>query len=355
LIDSFSEVGQNVYHCILNKRMNTPARFLLSILLAATLFACKPDTYRYNEGTIFGTVYHLTYRADRDLQPAIEAELNRFDAELSMFNPHSTLSRFNVHDTTAFNLNGHPWVLRVIQKSLDYSALTNGAFDITVAPLVNAWGFGFTESATVTQAYVDSLLDFVGYQRLRLRNGYLKKSDSRMQLDASAVAKGYACDVVADVLKKQGVQNYLIEIGGEMALKGKNPNGATWRIGINTPKDDSTSTNMEWMEKLTLTDRCVATSGNYRRFYIKDGKRYAHTINPHTGYPVQHSLLSATVIADDCLTADALATAFMVMGVEKAMVLAEKMPNVDALFICAGDTGTLVVSGTSGMKRFQKK
>lgn len=333
--------------------MNTYTRFLLpSSILAFLLVSCKPATYQYNEGTIFGTVYHLTYLADRNLQPSIEAELNRFDAELSMFNPNSTLSRFNRHDTTPFDLKGHPWVMRVVQKSLEYSALTNGAFDITVAPLVNAWGFGFTKSGTVTQPYVDSLLTFVGYRRLSVKNGYLKKSDKRMQLDASAVAKGYACDVVAEVLRKHGVQHYLIEIGGEMALKGKNPNGTPWRIGINTPKDDSTSTNLEWMEKLTLTDRCVATSGNYRRFYIKDGKRYAHTIDPHTGYPVQHSLLSATVIAPDCLTADALATAFMVMGVEKAMALAEQLPTVEALFICAGENGTLTVKKTSGMKAY---
>lgn len=335
--------------------MNTPARFILSLLLAATLFACKPDTYLYNEGTIFGTVYHITYRADKDLQGQIEAELNRFDAELSMFNPNSTLSRFNAHDTTSFNLNAHPWVLRVIQKSLEYSAFTDGAFDITVAPLVNAWGFGFTESARVTQAYIDSLLAFVGYQRITLQGGYLKKSDPRIQLDASAIAKGYACDVVAEVLQQHGVQHYLIEIGGEMALKGNNPKGATWRVGINSPEEDSTSTNLEWMEKLTLTDCCVATSGNYRRFYIKDGKRFAHTIDPISGYPVQHSLLSATVVAADCLTADALATAFMVMGVEKSLVLAEKMQDVEALFICAGDSGALTVSGTTGMTRLREK
>lgn len=334
--------------------MNIPVRFLILFVLAATFFSCKQDTYRFNEGTIFGTVYHFTYLSDKDLQLTIETELNRFDAELSMFNPNSTLSRINRHDTTPFNVNRHPWVLRVIEKSLEYSALSDGAFDITVAPLVNAWGFGFSQSTTITQPLIDSLLGFVGYKRLSLSKGYLKKSDSRIQLDASAIAKGYACDVVAEVLEKHGVRNYLVEIGGEMALKGKNPNGTPWRVGINSPEDDSASVNLDWSEKLTLTDRCVATSGNYRRFYIKDGKRFAHTINPITGYPVQHSLLSATVVASDCLTADALATAFMVMGVEKATLLAERLPEVEALFICAGDNGALKVSGTSGIKRFQE-
>jgi thiamine biosynthesis lipoprotein len=333
--------------------MNIPARIFLFLLVASTLVSCTKETYRFNEGTIFGTLYHFTYLADKDLQLTIETELNRFDAELSMFNPNSTLSRINKHDTTRYNLNPHPWVLRVIQKSLEYSALSDGAFDITVAPLVNAWGFGFSQSAVVTQPYLDSLLNFVGYKRLSLTNGYLSKSDSRIQLDASAVAKGYACDVVAEVLEKHGVRNYLVEIGGEMVLKGTNPNGTPWRVGINTPEDDSTSANLDWSEKLTLTDCSVATSGNYRRFYIKDGKRYAHTIDPISGYPVQHSLLSATVVAEDCLTADALATAFMVMGVEKATALAERLPEVEALFICAGDNGALEVSGTSGIKKFQ--
>lgn len=358
LLKSWLELSNIAYRKALQQPfaclpMNTPTRFLLFLLLVTTLVACKPETYRYNEGTIFGTVYHFTYLADKDLQLTLETELNRFDAELSMFNPNSTLSRINVHDTTAFNLNPHPWVLRVIQKSLDYSALTDGAFDITVAPLVNAWGFGFSQSGTVSQPFLDSLLTFVGYKRLSLSDGYLKKSDTRMQLDASAIAKGYACDVVAEVLEKHGVHNYLVEIGGEMALKGKNPNGSSWRVGINSPVDDSTSTNLDWSEKLTLTDRCVATSGNYRRFYIKDGKRYAHTIDPLSGYPVQHSLLSATVVANDCLTADALATAFMVMGVEKATVLAERLPEVEALFICAGVGDSLMVSGTSGMGRYR--
>jgi len=322
-------------------------------ITACLLPSCKPKTYVYNEGTIFGTVYHFTYLADQDYQAGIEASLNRFDDELSMFNPASTLSEINRHDTTPFNLNVHPWTLFVIQKSLEYSKLSEGAFDITVAPLVNAWGFGYTKTADITPSYIDSILHFVGSQYLSLEHGYLKKADARMQLDASAIAKGYACDVVADFLRKRGVTDYLIEIGGELALGGKNPQKTAWRVGINTPEDDSTSNNLKWVEKLTITNRCLATSGNYRRFYLKDGKRYAHTIDPHTGYPAQQNLLSATVVAGDCLTADALATAFMVMGEEKARALAEKLPDVDALFICAADSGNYTITSTSGMSRYR--
>jgi len=327
---------------------------LSGLICLIALTSCQKKVYQFNEGTVFGTVYHFTYLAREDLQPGIETELQHVDAELSMFNPNSTLSQFNKHGTTPFDLQQHPWVMHVIEKSLGYSKISDGAFDITVAPLVNVWGFGFRKSGDATQAVIDSMLAFVGYTKLTLKEGCVIKSDARMMLDASAVAKGYACDIVADYLKKQGVTDYMIEIGGEMALSGKNPTGTDWRIGISTPVDDSTSTNQEWKEKLTLTDRCIATSGNYRRFYVKNGKRYAHTIDPHTGYPVQHSLLSATVVAGDCLTADALATAFMVMGVEKALPLAESLPAIEALFICSDDSTDMKVLTTTGIQAWKK-
>jgi thiamine biosynthesis lipoprotein len=220
-----------------------------------------------------------------------------------------------------------------------------------VAPLVNAWGFGYEKPASVSPALIDSIRRFVGYRLIRLVGDTLTKTDPRVQLDASAVAKGYACDVIADLLKKQGITNYLVEIGGEMALGGVNPQGKPWQIGINSPEDDSTSTHLAWIKKLQLTDRCLATSGNYRRFYLKNGRKLAHTIDPHTGYPVQHSLLSATVIAPDGLTADALATAFMVMGSREALALAESLPTVEAVFICSDGPGKYQLISTSGIKK----
>jgi len=294
----------------------------------------------------------MTYYANEDLQEGIENELKKFDLSLSMFNPKSTISSINKAGTESFDLSSDPWTYRVIKESIEFSRITDGAFDITVAPLVNAWGFGFEKSAEITPEYIDSILQFVGYKLLNLENKRLIKADPRVKLDASAVAKGYSCDIVAEYLKSKGVTDYMIEIGGEMAISGKNPGGGDWRIGISTPVDDSTSTNTEWKEKLTLTNKCVATSGNYRRFYEKNGKRYAHTIDPSTGYPVQHSLLSSTVVANDCLTADALATAFMVMGVEKALPLAESLPDVEALFICSTDSTCNVIT-TSGMSAWR--
>lgn len=324
-------------------------------LIAITLFSCKKEKYHFNEGYVFGTVYHFTYLSDRDLQQDIEKELKKFDLSLSTFNDKSTISKINTGTQKAFYLGDDIWALNVFKKSLEFSEMTDGAFDITVAPLVNAWGFGFDKKENVTESLIDSILQFTGYRLVSIKNDTLYKTDTRIMLDASAIAKGYSCDVVADLLESKGIKNYLIEIGGEMAIKGINPKGETWKIGISTPTDDSTSLNNDWQEKLTITDKCVATSGNYRKYYIKDGKKYAHTIDPKSGYPVQHSVLSATVIANDCLTADALATAFMVMGVEKAQELAEKLPDVDAMFLCSGDSNKTVVKVTSNMSKYMLK
>ena len=318
------------------------------------LNACQGKRYIMNEGYIFDTIYHITYASTKDLQTGIEAELQKFDAALSMFSPESTISQINQAGKEEINLNKESWTLKVIEESIKISKLTHGAFDITVAPLVNAWGFGFKNMDHVSQQDIDSLRQFVGYKLLQLHNGILFKADPRVQLDASAVAKGYACDIVAEFLRKNGVKNYLIEIGGEMALSGKNPKGTEWRVGINEPIDDTTSTDTKWKQKLIITDRAIATSGNYRRFYKKDGKKYAHTIDPATGYPVQHSLLSATVVAKDCLTADALATSFMVMGVDSAMALAERLPDVEGLFIYNDGSYENKICQTSGIQTFQK-
>jgi thiamine biosynthesis lipoprotein len=338
------------------ERMKKTTFFMVTLATVGCLFAltsCREKHYVRNEGFVFGTSYHITYFSSEDLQPGIEAELQKFDAALSMFNPKSTLSRINKAGTEKIDLRQESWTLKVIEESINISRLTHGAFDITVAPLVNAWGFGFKKMDGVDQHLIDSLKQFVGYKLLHLKNGILVKADARVQLDASAVAKGYACDVVGEFLRSKGVEDYLVEIGGEMTLHGKNPNGGDWRVGINKPVDDSTSTNMEWEQKLTLTDKAIATSGNYRNFYEKGGKKFAHTIDPETGYPVQHSLLSATVIAKDCLTADALATAFMVMGVDSAMAIAERLPDVEGLFIYNDEGTENRVRQTSGVSKFK--
>jgi len=229
---------------------------------------------------------------------------------------------------------------------------TEGAFDITVAPLVNAWGFGFKNSIEIAPNVLDSLRQFVGYPKIRIENGVVVKEDNRVMLDCSAIAKGYGVDQVARLLEKKGVEHYMVDIGGEVMLKGKNPRMKTWRIGINKPIEDSLSINQDLQTILEITGVGMATSGNYRKFYYKDGKRYAHTIDPRQGTPVQHNILSATVIAKDCTSADAYATAFMVMGLEKAKAFCEAHPEINAYFICDGEGGNYEIYYTPGMERF---
>jgi thiamine biosynthesis lipoprotein len=306
---------------------------LIAGLMVAT--SCQQKSYFFNEGVAFGTTYHITYQASEDMQSELEAEMEQFNTSLSTYSNSSTISRFNQSGTEPFDLGNDPWMEKMVEESLRFSKLSDGAFDITVAPLVDLWGFGPKAKTEPTQAKVDSIKQFVGYTRIQLKNKQLRKTDPRIQLDCGAIAGGYASDIIAGYLAKKGVRNYMVEIGGEVVLAGQNPKGSKWRIGINKPVDDSTSSNNEIERLLLLTDKALSTSGNYRSFYVKDGKKYAHTIDPKTGYPVQHSLLSATILANNCFTADALATACMVMGVEKGMKLIESLHDqgVEAFFI----------------------
>ena len=239
---------------------------------------------------------------------------------------------------------------------MEISKETNGAFDITVAPLANAWGFGFKKGAFPDSAMIDSLLEITGYTKVALsEEGKVVKLDQRMMISCSAVAKGYAVDVIAQFLAKKGITNFMVDIGGEIVARGENPKKELWRIGINKPVDDSLSINQELQTVLNVTDVGIATSGNYRNFYYRDGKKYAHTIDPRTGYPVQHNILSATVVAKDCMSADAYATAFMVMGLEEAERFANAHPDIDACFIYTDGNGELQTYYTKGMERFITK
>ena len=288
-------------------------------------------SYHKLEGSVFHTIYHITYQGERDYHDEIKQLFKEFDGSLSMFNDTSIITRMNNCDTSVV---ANRYFRHVFTKAMEVSEATGGAFDITVAPLVNLWGFGFKNSDNVSQAAIDSILQFVGYKTVHLdEEGHLHKEDPRTIMDASSIAKGYMSDVVADFLREQGVENYMVEIGGEVALNGVNPKGSRWSIGINKPTDDSTQVNSELQDILYMSEGGVATSGNYRNFYYKDGKKYAHTIDPHTGYPIQQDILSSTVIARDCMTADAYATAFMVLGKEKAMEVLAKDTTLMAYFI----------------------
>lgn len=333
--------------------MKTKKSFLwLAFLILATIWILarhnKQSAYNSITGLVFGTVYKITYQYDGDLKPEIEAELQRFDDSLSPFNNSSIISRINRNEelvTDSFFQN-------CFNRSIEISRETKGAFDITIAPLANAWGFGFKKGTFPDSLMIDSLLQITGYEKVALKDGRVIKQDPRIMLSCSAVAKGYSVDVIAHLLDRKGVKNYMIDIGGEIVAKGKNPHKGLWRIGINKPIDDSLSVRQDIQTILQLTDLGMATSGNYRNYYYKDGKKYAHTIDPRTGYPVQHSILSSTVIAKDCMTADALATAFMVMGLEEAEAFCKTNPTIDAYFIYSGENGEFKTYFTEGMKKY---
>lgn len=322
--------------------------FLLFLLLG-TIFIIRHQRntpYQHNTGYIFGTVYHITYQYDTDLNAEILAELNKVDASLSMFNKQSVITRVNNNQ----NIEVNDMFTDVFTLAEKISNDTNGAFDITIAPLVNAWGFGFKNGQLPTRAMVDSLKTFVGYKRVTLIDKHVKKDDPRTTLDCGAIAKGYGCDMVAELLRRKGVANFMVEIGGEVVTCGISDRRLPWKIGVTKPSDDSLNQNQELQAVLNVTDKAMATSGNYRNFYYKDGKKYAHTIDPHTGFPVQHSLLSATVLADRCAVADAYATSFMVMGIEKAKEVLKRNPKLMAYFIYADEKGNYKVWYSPSMK-----
>lgn len=325
--------------------------FLVVLFLGTVVILKKQPPFRTNEGLVFGTVYKITYQHADDLQNDIKQAMMEVDQSLSPYNPNSIITHINHNQDTT--LNEH--FTQVFELAQKISNETNGAFDITVAPLVNAWGFGFKNSINIEPNVIDSLRQFIGYQKIKLENGQIIKEDPRLMLDCSAIAKGYGVDRVARLLDKKGVQHYMVDIGGEVVVKGKNSRMKTWRIGINKPVEDSLSINQELQTILEVSGVGMATSGNYRKFYYKDGKRYAHTIDPRLGTPVQHNILSATVIAKDCTTADAYATAFMVMGLEKAKAFCEKHPELEAYFICSGEGDSYEIYYTPGMNKFMIK
>ena len=320
------------------KRLIWQIPFLLFLVIGTVIIIKqqKNINYQHDEGFIFGTIYHITYHSDTNLKKEIEAELKKVDQSLSPFNKTSVISKVNRNENPVVD----PLFKEVFLLAENISNETHGAFDITVAPLVNEWGFGFKKGVEPTRQVIDSLKYIVGYQKVKLTpKNYVQKQDPRIMLDCSAIAKGYGCDVVARLLRKNGINDYMIEIGGEIVTRGFNQKQEPWRIGVNKPTDDSLNTSQELQTVLNVTDIAMATSGNYRNFYYKNGKKYAHTIDPKTGYPVQHNILSATVLAKNCATADAYATSFMVLGLEGAQKILQQHPELMAYLIYADKDG----------------
>ena len=330
------------------KRLIWQLPFLVLLIVGTVLIIRQQQStpYQKNSGLIFGTTYNITYQYSDDLQEEIEAELKKVDSEFSMFNSQSLVARVNKGESPKLT-NSFCDIFKLAQKISDE---TNGAFDITIAPLVNAWGFGFKHEQTPTKHQVDSLRQLIGYQHVSLNGNRIAMKKQGMMLDFSAIAKGYGVDAIAALLKRHDIKNFMVEIGGEITTRGINPQRVPWKIGVNKPNEDNLNVSHELQTILNVTDISMATSGNYRNFYVKEGKKYAHTIDPKTGYPVQHTLLSATVLADKCATADAYATSFMVLGMDGAKQILERHKELMAYLIFTDRKGNLAVWYSPSLK-----
>ena len=330
------------------KRLLWQVPFLVLLIVGTVLIIRQQRNMPYQKYSdfVFGTTFTVSYQCDSDMNQSIKAELMKVDASLSPFNKASIITAINNNE----DVTPDKMFMDVFLLAMDVSRETNGAFDITVAPLVNAWGFGFKSGEKPTARQVDSLRQIIGYQKVSLVDGKIRKLDPRMMLDCSAIAKGYGTDVIANFLRSRGVKNFMVEIGGEIVTCGVNPSRVPWKVGVIKPTDDSLNVSHEVQTVLNVTDIAMATSGNYRRFYYKDGKKFAHTIDPATGYPVQHNILSATVLAKTCATADAYATSFMVLGLDGARKVLERHPELMAYFIYDDGQGNNAVWFSPSLK-----
>jgi thiamine biosynthesis lipoprotein len=321
------------------------------MVIAALMLLLLPDTpkkqYFHNQGNIFGTYYNIRYEGTEDLHEVIKQRLQEFDNSLSMFNEESIISKINRNDSVVTD----SLFEAMYTEAYTISELSNGAFDITIRPLVNAWGFGTNKrnSEEIDKSRLDSLKKIVGYKKTSLKAHRLYKEDDRITLDASAIAKGFACDIIADLLRKNDCKNLLVDIGGEVVAQGINVKGHPWRVGISRPTIDAMGMEKELQEIIESSNLCMATSGNYLQYYFVDGEPRSHTIDPRTGYPVDHSLLSATVIASSCMRADALATACMVLGQNDALNMIDGIQDAACYLIVAKD-GQLDVITSSRWK-----
>jgi thiamine biosynthesis lipoprotein len=328
------------------KLMIKPGCLLGFFLLNAILAYAQHEPVKL-AGNAQGTTYHITYydNESRDFHPEIKKILEEFDQSVSTYLPTSIISRINSNQK---NVIVDKYFIACFNKAKEVWKNTGGAFDPTVYPLVNAWGFGPGKKEKIEKAKIDSILKFVGFHLMELKGNKVIKKDPRVALDFNAFAQGYSVDVVSAFLNSKGINSYIVEIGGEVYAKGKKPNGDHWTIGIEKPIENKESVNpLKAIAK--LENLACATSGNYRRFIIEDGIRYAHHIDPKTGYPTKNNLLSASIFAKECISSDANATGVLVMGLEKAKVFLKEHPELQAYLIYSDDQGNYQVYETSGL------
>lgn len=323
-------------------------KYLLTafILLAVVCAGCdKAPSWHYASGSTWGTVYHIKYRSGRDLSDSITAVMRAVDMSLSPFEKASVVSAVNAGQ----DVRADAMLCDIIGLSQRVCSISSGAFDPTVAPLVNLWGFGYRDVVAdiPDSAAIALALGSVGVRECRVDSGMrVHKKSPDTEFNFSAIAKGYGVDMIAGMLRRNGCSDYMVEVGGEIALDGDGPSGDGWNIQIDAPVEDTSAPGTNRLTTINLTGRCIATSGNYRNHRPTSQGEVGHTISPVTGMPVSSSTLSATVLASTTALADALATAMMVMPPDSAMKMVEGLPDVDALIVVAQPDSTLLTLST---------
>ncbi len=326
-------------------------RYIKSLaLLALIVVSCTPQkNYTKIEGFTQGTTYSITYydSLNRDFSLQIDSILSRIDHSMSIYNDSSIISKINSNQSDSID----DLLKDVIMASFDIYRQTDGAFDITVGPVVRAIGFGRDKTQGIDSAKIRTLLPLIGMSKIRIEGNTLKKDDSKIQIDVNAIAQGYTVDVIGKYFENKGIKNYLIEVGGEITARGKNSKGTDWVVGIDKPVE-SALPGENIQAKISISNGYgLVTSGNYRKFIEVNGQKYAHTINPKTGFPELNNLLSATVVAPNATKADALATAFMVKGVDWSKYFVVNTNDIDAYLVFSDSLGNYRVWMNEGMKK----
>ena len=328
---------------------------LFGVLINTTACQTGETEFINVSGFIFGSTYSIVYESSKKITPDslkqnVERILLDFEKSLSSYNETSLISRINRNEDVKVD----EYIEEIYKNSVMISEMSGGAFDITIGPLVNAWGFGSDGHKNFDEQKLDSLLNLVGMDKIKLENGKIVKSNPNIVLDFNAIAKGYSVDLVARYFNTMGIKNYLVEIGGELRTRGTR-NGNLWRIGIDKPEDTNFIKGQSGLQAIIkITDKSMATSGNYRRFYIEDGIKYSHTIDPATGYPVKNRLLSVTTLADECGIADGIATVCMVLGLEKAQEFINSHPEFSAIMIYSDTDGEFETWVSESLKQYME-
>ena len=324
--------------------------YIIAIISILSASCSRNAGYIKYSGPTQGTMFNITYHSDVNYNKEIDSLLDNFCRSLSNYDSTSLISRINRNETDSLDALTEEF----FKVSKEVWENTGGIFDVSVAPIVNAWGFGWVrhEKHIPDSAEIYSLLQHVGLDKINISNGKIIKQDPDVQIITNAIAQGMSVDYISDFLKSKGVTDFLVEIGGEIYCSGKNAKGEDWKIGVDKPIEGSGYGNRENQIKIHMSDMAVNTSGNYRKFLEEGEKKYGHSINPLTGYPAENEMISATVIYPDCIRADAYATAFMVMGSEKAMQIVESINGMEAYFIIHDGTETKTVE-SSGFKKYK--